>query len=96
MPAAARLFASVAVALVGGFLTSGSRGAEPRADHWAFVPPTRPAMPRAASDWVRNPIDQFILARLQKQDLAPSPEADRRTLIRRLKFDLLGLPPTPE
>jgi hypothetical protein len=48
------------------------------------------------SAWVRNPIDAFILARLEKDGLAPSPEADRATLLRRLSFDLTGLPPTPE
>ncbi len=47
------------------------------------------------ANWANNPIDQFILARLAKQELTPSPEADRRTLIRRLYFDVLGLPPTP-
>ena len=51
---------------------------------------------RSASPWVRTPIDAFILAELQKHGLEPSPEADRRTLIRRLSFDLIGLPPTPE
>ncbi len=46
--------------------------------------------------WVRNPIDAFVLARLEKENIAPSPEADRRTLVRRLYLDLLGLPPAPE
>src|SRR5262249_17886355 len=46
--------------------------------------------------WPRNGIDRFILSRLEKEHLSPSPEADRATLIRRLKFDLLGLPPSPE
>jgi hypothetical protein len=66
-------------------------------NHWAFKPPVEfplPACKNAA--WVRNSIDAFILARLEKDGLQPAPEADRRTLIRRLKFDLLGLPPTPE
>ena len=48
------------------------------------------------SDWARTPIDAFILATLEQHGLKPSPEADRRTLIRRLSFDLIGLPPTPE
>jgi hypothetical protein len=68
-----------------------------RLDLWSFKKPVRPAVPavRAAS-WPRNPIDAFILARQEAMRLGPSPEADRRTLIRRLSFDLLGLPPTPE
>ncbi len=63
---------------------------------WAFGPLEAPKRPAVASPWVRNPIDAFILAELQKHGLKPGPEADRRTLIRRLSFDLIGLPPTPE
>jgi hypothetical protein len=64
--------------------------------HWAYVKPVRPALP-AVKDraWPRNPIDCFIAAGHEAQGFSPSPEADRRTLIRRLSFDLLGLPPTP-
>jgi mono/diheme cytochrome c family protein len=69
----------------------------PRTQHWAFQPPARPAAPAVQSaDWVRNPIDRFILARLEKEGISPSPEADRTTLIRRLSLDLLGLPPSVE
>jgi cytochrome c553 len=65
--------------------------------HWAFTPPVRPAVPAASrQDWPRNDIDRFVLARLDRAGLAPSPEADRPTLIRRLHADLVGLPPTPE
>jgi mono/diheme cytochrome c family protein len=64
--------------------------------HWAFIPPGRPVPPTVrASDWVRNPIDAFILSRLEIAGLAPSPEADKTTLIRRATLDLTGLPPTP-
>jgi mono/diheme cytochrome c family protein len=64
--------------------------------HWAFIPPRRPAPPAVRdAKWVRNPVDRFVLARIEAEGLAPSTEADRRTLIRRLSFDLLGLPPTP-
>jgi hypothetical protein len=63
---------------------------------WSLQPLTRPAVPVIASDWVRNPIDAFVLAKLREKGLTPSPEADPRTLIRRLYFDLIGLPPTPE
>ncbi len=67
----------------------------PYSQHWAFVAPKRPAVPRVQpSAWVRNPIDAFVLARLQREKLPPSPEADRRTLARRLSLDLRGLPPT--
>ncbi|HXG48835.1 MAG TPA: DUF1553 domain-containing protein [Methylomirabilota bacterium] len=67
--------------------------------HWAFVPPVRPPVPQPAGLDLppgTNPIDAFIRARLEKEHLRPSPEADRVTLIRRLSLDLLGLPPTPE
>jgi len=64
--------------------------------HWAYVPPKRPAVPKVKNAaWVRNPIDAFVLARLEKEGLKPSPQADRVTLLRRLSLDLIGLPPTP-
>ena len=64
--------------------------------HWAYVPPKRPAVPEVKDkSWIRNPIDDFILARLRDEGLRPSPEADRATLLRRVSFDLTGLPPTP-
>ena len=67
------------------------------APHWAYVAPTRPTEPAVARvDWVRNPIDRFVLAKLESEHLAPSPEADRATLIKRLSIDLVGLPPAPE
>ncbi len=65
--------------------------------HWAFNQPVRPAWPVVQNKpWPRNEIDAFILARLEKEKLTPSPEADRTTLIRRLSLDLIGLPPTIE
>src|SRR3989441_751589 len=64
--------------------------------HWSLIPPERPPLPRVNhKGWASNPIDNFILARLEREGLAPSPEADRRTLIRRVTLDLTGLPPTP-
>jgi len=64
--------------------------------HWSFIPPKRrPLPPVAHRDWPRNPIDNFVLARLEHEGLAPSPEADRERLIRRVTLDLTGLPPTP-
>lgn len=73
----------------------------PYQPHWSLIPPERPTPPDAnmvvdGKAWVRNPIDQFVLARLQDEGLTPNAEADRRTLARRLSLDLTGLPPTPE
>jgi hypothetical protein len=66
-------------------------------DHWAFRPLVRPDVPAvdALRDWPRNSLDEFVLVRLVKSSLQPAPEADRVTLIRRLYFDLIGLPPLP-
>ena len=65
-------------------------------DHWAYIPPKRPPLPEVKDKaWPRNGIDYFILSRLEKDGLKPSPEADRGTLLRRVSFDLTGLPPTP-
>jgi hypothetical protein len=64
--------------------------------HWAFDPPKRPAIPEVKDKtWPKNPIDHFTMARLEAEGLKPSPEADRATLLRRVSFDLTGLPPTP-
>ncbi|MCI0701706.1 MAG: DUF1553 domain-containing protein [Planctomycetia bacterium] len=65
--------------------------------HWSFIAPVRPKVPEVKDkSWVRNPIDNFILVELEKRGLKPAPEADRRTLARRLSLDLTGLPPSPE
>ena len=76
------------------WITAGS----PYAAHWSFVPPKRPPVPeiRNAKEIVRNPIDAFVVTRLQKEGLSLSPEADRYTLIRRVYLDLIGIPPAPE
>jgi hypothetical protein len=69
----------------------------PWQQHWALVAPVRPEPPQVEYDgWPRNEIDRFILARLEKEGLAPAPEADRAKLLRRVTLDLTGLPPTPE
>lgn len=66
-------------------------------DHWAYIKPNRPNVPRVQhQELVRNPIDAFILSGLEARNIAPSPEADKRTLLRRLSLDLIGLPPTSE
>jgi hypothetical protein len=65
--------------------------------HWSFIPPERPELPKVRqTNWPRNPIDDFTLAQLEQENLSPNPEADRATLIRRVTFDLTGLPPTLE
>ena len=65
-------------------------------EHWAFQPVRRPALPEVKeARWVRNPIDRFIRASQEAMDFVPAPEADRVALIRRLTFDLTGLPPQP-
>jgi hypothetical protein len=65
--------------------------------HWSFLPPRRPELPAVRnSSWVGNPIDRFVLARLEREGITPSAEADRETLIRRVSLDLTGLPPTPD
>jgi hypothetical protein len=65
--------------------------------HWAFTAPVRPMPPGVKrADWARNDVDRFVLAKIEAAGLAPSPEADRATLVRRLHADLTGLPPTPE
>ncbi len=64
--------------------------------HWAYVPPVRPELPAVKqTTWVRTPIDRFVLAKLEQENLSPSPEADKATLLRRVTFDLTGLPPSP-
>jgi hypothetical protein len=64
--------------------------------HWSFIAPKRPEPPAVNQEaWVRNPIDRFVLKRLEAEGLAPAPEADRRTLARRVALDLTGLPPEP-
>ncbi len=69
----------------------------PWQQHWAFVRPVRPLAPEVQDkSWVRNAIDSFVLAKLEHEGMKPSPEADRATLIRRVSFDLTGLPPTPK
>ncbi len=64
--------------------------------HWSFIPPVRPDPPQVSDRaWPKNPIDNFVMARLDREGLKPSPEADKRTLLRRVSFDLTGLPPSP-
>ncbi len=79
------------IALLGRWIEQGAEWQ----GHWAFVPPEKPPLPAVKNmTWCRNAIDAFILARLERENLAPSPEADRERLLRRVTFDLTGLPPT--
>jgi hypothetical protein len=65
--------------------------------HWSFIPPVRPNLPQVKNrSWSRNPIDYFVLERLEREGLKPAAEADKATLIRRVALDLTGLPPTPK
>ena len=82
----------------GAAMPESTAAAEPLVDeHWAYVKPKPPAVPAvAASGWVRNPLDAFVLSRLEHERLAPSPEASKPALLRRVTLDLTGLPPTPE
>jgi hypothetical protein len=76
---------------------AASARTRPKSSHWAFIAPVHPAIPPVRRRaWVRNPIDAFVLAKLESEGIEPSPEADRNTLIRRVSLDLIGLPPTPE
>ncbi|AGA29783.1 DUF1553 domain-containing protein [Singulisphaera acidiphila] len=78
-------------------LSEWVRQGAPYAKHWSLIPPSRPPIPEVvATSWPRGAIDRLLLARLEAEGIAPSPEADRGLLIRRLSFDLIGLPPTPE
>jgi hypothetical protein len=100
MPPSGKRLAPEQVAAIRSWIEAGAvwpdaLANEATATHWAFVAPTRPPVPPAAGR-AANPIDRFVLARLDKERMSPSPRADRVTLARRLYLDLLGLPPSPE
>ena len=81
------------IEILGRFILQGAEFEE----HWAFRPPERPDPPPVPNpDWARGELDRFVLARFDREGLEPSPEADRRTLVRRLSLDLTGLPPAPD
>src|SRR6266498_467931 len=92
-PKTGRTLSAVEIDLLKRWIQQGA----PYSPHWAFVKPGRPARPAVKmKSWPRNAIDFFILAKLEQRGLKPSPPADRYTLVRRVSFDLTGLPPTPE
>lgn len=81
------------VALLRKWIDQGAEWKE----HWAFIPPEKPSLPAVGDEsWIRNEIDQFVLSRLERESIAPSPEASKERLLRRVTFDLTGLPPTIE
>ena len=87
----------LAILLLGLTAFASTAWADEKETHWSFVAPTRPVPPNVKkAQWMRNPIDAFVLHRLEEEGLTPAPEADRATLVRRLSFDLIGLPPSPE
>ena len=95
MPLQGGPLSSQQVEVIRRWIENGAPWVQPE-QWWSLKPPTKPDVPRSDSSWVRNPIDAFVLAKLQEKGLQHSPEADRRTLIRRLTYDLHGLPPSPE
>lgn len=91
-------FASIGAEKIAGlerWILEGGSTELSGAKHWAYLAPTRPILPAVKNrKWARNGIDRFVLARLEKEGLAPSPEAIKETLLRRVSLDLTGLPPT--
>lgn len=105
MPPTKAKLTSAEIAVLKAWITGGAKfptasasGGKPvsKSSHWAFQPIRKPAEPVVKqAAWARNAIDRFVLARLEKEGIAPSPEADKATLLRRVSLDLTGLPPTP-
>ena len=94
---ASALIATAAISLAGAASTSADLFTAQQRGYWAFQKVVRPEVPETANkEWARNPIDAFVLAKLEANGIEPAPPADKITLIRRASFDLIGLPPTPE
>jgi len=95
MPKGGARLTPAELAKVARWIKTGAKG-QASDGHWAFRPPVAPKLPMVkAAARVRNPIDRFLLADLERAGLSYAPEADRRTLLRRVTYDLIGLPPTP-
>ena len=91
-PSSGRKLTGRQIALLKEWIQQGAKWEK----HWSFMAPQRPEVPKVANaSWVRNPIDSFVLHRLEQEGLKPSAEADRATLLRRVTLDLTGKPPTP-
>src|SRR5262249_27677035 len=92
-PRAGKRLSAAAVATLRAWIAQGATYSA----HWSYVKPVRPAIPAVRdSAWANNPIDRFVLARLDREGLKPTPAADRAALLRRAALDLTGLPPTIE
>ncbi len=105
MPSKGERLSATQIGLLRAWIDQGAKwpdGADPlltknTADHWAFKPMANPPVPKVKkTDWVKSPVDAFVLAKLEQKGLSPATAADKRTLLRRVTFDLTGLPPTPE
>lgn len=99
MPARGKPLSAKQVAILERWIAEGATWPDnfqaPR--HWAYVAPVRPALPTVSdAAWPRNPLDHFVLRKLETEGLRPSPEAEALTLLRRISLDLIGLPPTPQ
>ena len=100
MPPAGKKLTAEEVGVLRAWIDQGAQwaaeGPPARQAHWSFRPLKKPATPMVQNRaWVRNPVDGFLLARLEREQIQPSPEADKATLLRRLSLDLIGLPPAP-
>jgi len=92
-PSSGKKLSDAEVQLLRDWIRQGAKFAT----HWSFTPPVRPALPTVQlTDWPRNSIDHFLLAKMEQSGLRPGPEADRSTIARRVSLDLTGLPPSPE
>jgi len=80
------------VAMLAKWIAQGAEWIE----HWAYVPPVKPAVPPASGDWAKSPVDHFILAKLSERGMTPNPPAEPSAILRRMSLDLIGLPPTPD
>jgi hypothetical protein len=95
MPLGFPAIAAAKLDKIAAWINAGAKKGGDSGVHWAYVPPLRPATPEVKNAaWPANPIDNFILAKLENNDLTPKPRADRAKLLRRLSLDLTGLPPT--
>ena len=91
-PSSGHALTEAQIELIGKWIDQGAKWSS----HWAFEPPRRPEVPAVKrASWPKNAIDSFVLSRLEREGLAPSPEADKTTLLRRATLELTGLPPTP-